>query len=95
LKLKVKIISKSGKELKIELEGSGHGLCNLLQKQLLEDKNVDMAGYDIPHPLASNPIIYIRMKGAANPEDALRKAAQKATAANRVFSEALQKALNA
>jgi DNA-directed RNA polymerase subunit L len=93
--LKVNILNKSGKELKIELEGTGHGLCNLLQKQLLEDKNVDMAGYDIPHPLASNPIIYIRMKGAAKPEDALKKAAQKARDANKVFSDALQKALNA
>ena len=94
MKLKIKIISKSGKELKIELEGAGHGLCNLLQKQLLEDKNVEMAGYDIPHPLASNPFIYIRMKGAAKPEDSLKKAAQKARAANQVFSEALQKVLN-
>ena len=93
--MKVNILNKSGKELKIELEGTGHGLCNLLQKQLLEDKNVDMAGYDIPHPLASNPIIYIRMKGAAKPEDALKKAAQKARDANKVFSDALQKALNA
>ena len=93
--MNVKIVSKSGKEMKIELEGAGHGLCNLLQKQLLEDKNVDMAGYDIPHPLASNPIIYIRMKGSAKPEDALRKAAQKARSVNAVFSEQLQKALNA
>ena len=93
--MKVNILNKSGKELKIELEGAGHGLCNLLQKQLLEDKNVDMAGYDIPHPIASNPIIYIRMKGTAKPEEALKKAAQKALNANKVFSDELQKVLNA
>ena len=93
--MKVKVVSKSGKELKIELEGTGHGLCNLLQKHLLEDKNVDMAGYDIPHPLASNPLIYIRMKGTAKPEEALKKAAQKALNANKVFSDELQKVLNA
>lgn len=93
--MKVKIVNKSGKELRIELEGAGHGLCNLLQKRLLEDKNVDMAGYDIPHPLASNPIIYIRMKGSAKPEDALKKAAEKARETNQEFSEQLQKALNA
>ena len=92
--MKVNIIKKSGKELKIELEGAGHGLCNLLQKRILEDKTVDMAGDDVPHPLASNPIIYIRMKGSAKPEDALRKAAEKARETNRVFSEELQKALN-
>ena len=94
-KLKVSVIKKSGKELKIEIEGVGHGLCNLLQKKLLEDKTVDMAGYDIPHPLASNPIIYVRMKGTTSPEEALKKAAEKAREANEEFSKALEKALEA
>jgi DNA-directed RNA polymerase subunit L len=93
--LKVKVLKKSGNELRIEIEGSGHGLCNLLQKKLLEDKTVDMAGYDVPHPLASNPIIYVRMKGNVKPEVALRKAAEKAREANEVFSKELDKALKA
>ncbi len=93
--MKVKVLKKTGNELKIELEGSGHGFCNLLQKKLLEDKSVDMAGYDIPHPLASNPVIYVRMKGEAKPEVALRRAAEKAREANEVFSKELEKALKA
>jgi DNA-directed RNA polymerase subunit L len=93
--LKVKVLKKSGNELRIEIEGSGHGLCNLLQKKLLEDPTVDMAGYDIPHPLASNPVIYVRMKGKAKPEVALRKAAEKAKEANDAFSKELDKALKA
>lgn len=95
LKLKIKVLKKTANELKIEIEGAEHGLCNLLQKNLLEDKNVDMAGYDIPHPLASNPVIYVRMKGAAKPEEALKKAAEKAREANAVFSKELEKALKA
>jgi DNA-directed RNA polymerase subunit L len=91
--LKVKVLKKEGKELKIEIEGAGHGLCNLLQKKLLEDRNVDIAGYDVPHPLASNPVIYLRMKGVAKPEEALRKAAERAREANEVFSNELEKAL--
>jgi len=93
--LKVKVLKKTPHELKIEIEGSGHGLCNLLQKRLLEDKSVDFAGYDVPHPLASNPVIYVRMKGATKPEEALRKAAEKAREANEVFSKELEKALEA
>ncbi|MBT0160282.1 DNA-directed RNA polymerase subunit L [Candidatus Bathyarchaeota archaeon A05DMB-2] len=93
--MKVKVLKKTGNELKIEIEGSGHGLCNLLQKNLLEDKNVDMAGYDVPHPLASNPVIYVRMKGNAKPEEALRKAAEKAREANDAFSKELDRALKA
>jgi DNA-directed RNA polymerase subunit L len=94
-KLKVNILKKTDKEIKIEIEGAGHGLCNLLQKKLLEEKSVDMAGYDIPHPLASNPVIYVRTKGAAKPEDALIKAAEKAREANEAFGKELEKALKA
>ncbi len=54
-----------------------------------------MAGYDISHPLASNPVIYVRMKGTIKPEEALRRAAEKAKEANASFSEALEKALKA
>jgi DNA-directed RNA polymerase subunit L len=95
LKLKVKVLKKAGNELKIEVEGAGHGLCNLLQKKLLEDKRVDLAGYDVPHPLASNPVIYVRTKGAAKPEDALVTAAEKAREVNKAFGKALEKALKA
>src|SRR4030066_900806 len=91
--MKIKVLKKAGNELKIEIEGTGHGLCNLLQKKLLEDKTVDMGGYDIPHPLASNPVIYVRMKGSVKPEEALRKAAEKAREAHESFSKELEKAL--
>ncbi|MCJ7560785.1 DNA-directed RNA polymerase subunit L [Candidatus Bathyarchaeota archaeon] len=93
--MKIKVLKKSGNELKIEIEGTGHGLCNLLQKKLLEDKSVDMAGYDIAHPLASNPVIYVRMKGAAKPEAALIRAAEKARETNETFGKELEKALKA
>ena len=93
--MKIKVLKKSENELKIEIEGTTHGLCNLLQKRLLEDKNVDFAGYDIPHPLASNPIVYVRMKGNAKPEDALIKAIGKITEANEAFSKELDRVLKA
>ncbi len=92
-KLKVKVLKKEANELKIEIEGADHGLCNLLQKKLLEDEKVDMAGYDVPHPLASSPVIYVRMKGKAKPEDALLKAVENAREMNDAFSKELKKAL--
>jgi len=95
VRLKINVLKKTDKELKIEIEGAGHSVCNLLQTKLLEEKNVDMAGYKIPHPLASNPVIYVRTKGAAKPEDALRKAAEKALEANAAFAKELEKALKA
>jgi DNA-directed RNA polymerase subunit L len=93
--MKVKVIKKSENELKIEIEGSGHGLCNLLQKRLIEDKRVDFAGYDVPHPLASNPIIFVRMKGKAKPEDAILDAVAKVREANDAFGKELGRVLKA
>ena len=93
--MNVKVLKKADNELKIEIEGSSHGLCNLLQKRLLEDKRVDFAGYDVPHPLASSPVIYIRMKGRTKPEDALIDAVEKVREANDTFGKELDRALKA
>ena len=93
--MKVKVLKKSENELKIELEGSSHGLCNLLQKRLLEDDRVDFAGYDVPHPLASSPIIYVRMKGDGKPQDALIAAVAKIREANDAFGKELNRVLKA
>jgi len=93
--MKVKILKKSENELKIEIQGSSHGLCNLLQKRLLEDKRVDFAGYDVPHPLASSPVIYIRMKGANKPEDALIDAVEKVKETNDTFGKELERVIKA
>ena len=93
--MKINVLKKSENELKIEIEGGTHGLCNLLQKRLLEDKTVDFAGYDVPHPLASNSVIYVRMKGNAKPEDALIKAVEKIREANNAFGKELDHVLKA
>ncbi len=91
--MKVKILKQTSNELKVEIEGAGHGLCNLLQKTLLENENIEQAGYDVPHPLASNPVIYVRMKGKGKPEEALYKAAQEAKESNKAFGDALEEVL--
>lgn len=93
--MKIKVLKKTENELKIEVEGAEQGICNLLQKKLLEDERVDLAGYDMPHPLASNPVIYVRTKDNVKPEKALITAAEKARDANEAFRKALDKAIKA
>ena len=69
--MKVKVLKKSKGFLKVEVDGEGHSFGHLMQDALLEDKTVDWAGYDLPHPLFTQPTITIRMKGEAQPEKAL------------------------
>jgi DNA-directed RNA polymerase subunit L len=89
------VLKKEGNELKIEIEGGSHGICNLIQKRLLEDERVEFAGYDVPHPLASSPIIYLRMKGKATPEDALIVAVAKVRETNDAFGKELNRIFKA
>jgi DNA-directed RNA polymerase subunit L len=91
--MKVNVLKKTSKELKIEVEGAGHTLCNLLQKNLLEEESVDLAGYDIPHPMASNPIIYVRTRGKVKPEQVLKNAIEKTRSMNKEFSKELARSL--
>jgi DNA-directed RNA polymerase subunit L len=93
--MKVKVLKKVENEYKIEIEGSTHGLCNLITKRLLENKHVEFAGYDVPHPLAASPVIYIKMKGKAKPEDAILTAIENARDANEAFGKELDRVFKA
>lgn len=91
--MRIKILKKSSNELNIEIEGEGHTFCNVLQKALLEDEMIEMAGYNIAHPLTSNPTIYIRTKGRRKPETAIKEAVKKVRKRNQEFRKILEKAL--
>ena len=91
--MKVNVLKRTSNELKIEVEGVGHTLGNLVQKKILEEKKVDMAGYDIPHPLSPTAIIYVRTKGSAKPEQVMRDALDSAREMNKEFGKELVRAL--
>jgi DNA-directed RNA polymerase subunit L len=92
--VKVRVVNRASNELKLEVEGIGHTLCNLLQKRLLEEESVELAGYDIPHPMTSSAIIYVRTKGRVKPEDVLKRALIKARERNTEFGKEFERALN-
>jgi len=91
--LNLKILTRSKNELKLEIQGEGHTFCNLLQWILLQDKGVEMAGYDVPHPLLASAILYIRTKRESSPEKALTRALAKVGEMSNDFLEKLDKAV--
>jgi len=48
----------------LELIGEDHTLCNPIRKELWNDKTVKVAGYNIEHPLVSNPVLIIEATDA-------------------------------
>ncbi|MEM3506124.1 MAG: DNA-directed RNA polymerase subunit L [Candidatus Bathyarchaeia archaeon] len=75
--MKINILKKTENELKFVLEGESHTFCNLLQNILNEDPDVEIAGYDLPHPLTKHPIVYIRTINKVSPVKVLEKALEK------------------
>lgn len=90
--LKINVLERTKNGLKIELENEGHTFCNLLQHTLLQDKTVEIAGYDIPHPLVSHPILRIRTKGNKSPERALANALEAIRETTDTFLKEFEKA---
>ncbi|MBU4502483.1 MAG: DNA-directed RNA polymerase subunit L [Nanoarchaeota archaeon] len=55
--MEIKVLEKKKNKLKLEIIGEDHTFCNTLRKELWNDKDVKVAGYNIEHPLVSNPVL--------------------------------------
>jgi DNA-directed RNA polymerase subunit L len=90
--LNLKVLQSTKNELKMEIQGEGHTFCNLLQQALLQDRGVEMAGYDVPHPLVPSVTLYIRTKRETSPKKALERALAKVGEMSNEFLGNLDKA---
>lgn len=68
--MEITVLDKDKKFLKIEVIGEDHTLANALRKELWQDKDVKVAGYNIEHPLVSSPVIVVETE-KQDPEKAL------------------------
>ena len=93
--MKVKVLKSTSNELKIEVEGVGHSLLNVLQNTILGDDNIEMAGYDVPHPLIDRAVLYVHTKGDQVPEVVINKATKKVLGFSKEFQKSFKKASKA
>ncbi|MEM1515345.1 MAG: DNA-directed RNA polymerase subunit L [Thermoproteota archaeon] len=91
--MQLRVLEKKSNEIVIEIDGEGHTLCNLLESVLLEDENVEFAGYSISHPLVGKPILRVRTKSNKEPKEALREAIIKIIERGKNLREELERAL--
>lgn len=91
--MKLNLIKMEEKELRVEVLDEGHTLLKLLQKQLLQNRRVEMAGYDIPHRLVKSAVFYIRTKGEETPVNAIVEASKMLKGQADEFEDAFKKAL--
>ena len=91
-KLKVNIVKKTDNELKIEVEGAGHSLLNVLQKTLLEDETIEVAGYHVPYPLFDSGLLYVHTKGKRKPEAVIKEPTKNVLDISKAFQKSFKKA---
>lgn len=88
--MKINVIKDEEDYIEAEFGGEGHTLLNLIQSSLLENPDVEMAGYTKPHPLMDKSNLFIKMKKGKNPYDALKKATENAEEKLKIFLNEFQ-----
>jgi DNA-directed RNA polymerase subunit L len=76
--MKINITKREPGYVEFDLSGEGHTMLNLLQSSLLEDKNVEMAGYSKPHPLMDRSRLFLKLKKGDDILEVMKKAASNA-----------------
>lgn len=57
--MEIKVLEQEKNKLKIEIKGETHTLCNAIRNELWGEKSVEIAGYQIEHPMVSSPVLFV------------------------------------
>ncbi len=82
--MEIKVIEKTKSRLKVELTGKTHTLCNLLAKELWNDKDIVVAGYTLEHPITSSAVLTVET-GSSDAKKALTDAIGRISKHNKEF----------
>jgi len=85
MKMEIKVIEKSTNEIKLEIDDLT--LCEMLRKELWEDKSTVQASYNRKHP-TENPILHLQSEGKSAKkalQDAIKRLEKKNEAAAKLF----------
>ncbi len=85
--MEIKVIEDKKNKFVFEIDGVGHTFCNILKKELWNDKSVKIATYNIMHPLVSKPKMIIETDGSKNPRKALDDAVKRLKKTNEKFKK--------
>jgi len=73
--MEIIVIEKSKNKIIFELKGEDHTFSNALKDALMKTKHVEIATYDVEHPLVSSPRFIVETDGA-DPVKCLQDAAK-------------------
>lgn len=94
--MELKTISKTTKQLEIDVIGENETLLNPLTQVLLKHKDVEYASTITQHPASSTRRLYIRLKAgtSSKPEKVLKEAVREVKKQVTSFKKEFEKALD-
>ena len=85
--MEIKVLESSSNLLVFQLIGADHTLCNSLKKELIGQKDVEVATYAIEHPQVGIPKFHIETIGKTAPKKVLQEAIKSLKELNATFSK--------
>jgi len=56
----LRVLKQDKDYVELEVIGEGHTMCNVIRKEIYNEKGDIIAGYNIEHPLVSNPKMIVK-----------------------------------
>ena len=88
--MEIKVLEKGKNLLKVEIVGEDHTFCNALRKELWNDKDIKVSGYELSHSLVSKPVLVVETT-SKNPKAVLLDAVKRLKSSNDEMRSAFKK----
>jgi DNA-directed RNA polymerase subunit L len=72
--MEIEVVNVSRNEIRVLIRGETHTLLSPLVEELNSLDEVEFAGYDVPHPLKEESILFLRVREGLNPREVLKGA---------------------
>ncbi|MCC6029112.1 MAG: DNA-directed RNA polymerase subunit L [Candidatus Korarchaeum sp.] len=72
--MEIEVVNVSRNEIRVLIRGETHTLLSPLVEELNSLDGVEFAGYDVPHPLKEESILFLRVREGLNPREVLKGA---------------------
>lgn len=90
--MEIKVLEQEKNRLKFELASRTHTLANAVAKELWNDKDIEVAGYTLEHPLVKNSAVMIVETSGSDPKKAVLNAISRLKKTNKEFMSNFKKA---
>ncbi len=75
--MELESVDKKKNKLTIEIKDEDHTICNAIKDELNADSAVKAAGYNVEHPLTSDPKMTVETTTSSEPKKALLSATKR------------------